>query len=370
MIQLFRPHVSEAAIVAANAVLRSGWIGLGPKTAEFEADFGRYTGSRYAVAMSSATAALHLAMIASGVKPGDEVLTVSLTFVSTNHAIKYAGANPVFVDIDPQTLNMDLDAAEKLITSKTKAIVVVHYGGNPCDLGRLYQLAETYGLKVIEDAAHACGASYHGRKIGGFGLTCFSFHAVKNLPLGDGGMLTTNNESLYQTLLRLRWMGIDRSTFERTAGGYQWEYDVSEIGYKCHMNDITAAMGIEHLKDLDQWNARRRSLSALYRRNLEGLCAKGLVSFVSMTAATESASHLCVIRVKNRDRVVDKLKVMGISTGVHYRPNHFYKIYEQARRGSLQETELAYAEILSLPMHLHLTDEQVTEVCRALETVL
>lgn len=371
MIQLFKPQMSEAAIAAANEVLRSGWIGLGPRTAGFEKRFSEYVGSRYAIALNSATSALHLAVVGSGIKPGDEVLTVSLTFVSTNHAICYAGALPVFVDVDSGTLNMDLKMAEKLITKKTKAIIVVHYGGNPCNIPELYGLAERHGLKVIEDAAHACGASYNGKKIGSFaGITCFSFHAVKNLPLGDGGMITTNDQEVYDRLMKLRWMGIDRSTFQRLAGGYQWEYDVSEIGFKYHMNDISAAMGIEHLKELDSWNDRRRCIAAIYRRELASLCERGLLSIVETTDNAVSANHLFVIRVKKRNAVIDQLKERGISVGVHYRPNHHYDVYKAARRGKLAETERAYAEIISLPMHLGLTDEDIVKVSGAIREIV
>jgi perosamine synthetase len=196
MIQLFKPYMSEESIKSVTEVLRSGWIGLGPKTAEFERAFAEYTGAKYAVGVNSATAALHLATIVSGIGPGDEVLTTSLTFVSTNLAILYQKAKPVFVDVDPRTLNLDLGKAESLVSPHTKAIMVVHYGGNPMDIDALYAFAARYKLAVIEDAAHACGASFRGRRIGSFGLTCFSFHAVKNLPLGDGGMLTTNDTAL------------------------------------------------------------------------------------------------------------------------------------------------------------------------------
>jgi perosamine synthetase len=243
MIQLFKPYVTEEAINSVANVLRSGWIGLGPKTEQFEKAFAEYVGAKYAVAVNSATSALHLATIVSGIGANDEVLTTPLTFISTNHVILYQQANPVFVDVEERTLNLDLAKAESLVSPRTKAIMVVHYGGNPLDIDRLYDFAARHKLKVIEDAAHACGASFRGGRIGSFGLTCFSFHAVKNLPLGDGGMVTTNDKALYDRLMRLRWLGIDRSTFARSEGKYQWEYDVAEVGYKYHMNDISAAIG-------------------------------------------------------------------------------------------------------------------------------
>lgn len=369
MTQLFRPYVSEEAIRAASEVLRSGWIGLGPKTAEFERQFADYVGARYAVAVNSATSALHLAMEVAGISAGDEVLTTAFTFVSTNHAILYQHAEPVFADVDDATLNIDLAKAERMVTPKTKAIVAVHYAGNPVDIDRLYDFAATHRLAVIEDAAHACGASFKGKRIGSFGLTCFSFHAVKNLPLGDGGMVTTNDQDARDRLNRLRWMGIDRSTFARSAGDYQWEYDVSEVGYKYHMNDINAAIGIEHLKRLDEWNARRSQIAALYQTTLSNLTPHSL-RFLTQTPGAESSNHLCVIRVKNRNQIVDSLRGKGVHVGVHYKPNHYYPPFAKASHDGLQVTKCAYDEVISLPIHLMLSDIDVLDVCIALRESL
>jgi Predicted pyridoxal phosphate-dependent enzyme apparently involved in regulation of cell wall biogenesis len=370
MIQLFKPLVSQEAIDAAAAVLNSGWIGLGPKTLEFEQQFAKYIGCKYAAAVNSATSALHLACIVSDIKKGDEVITTPITFVSTNHVILYQGATPVFCDVDESTLLIDLDKAEKLVTKRTKAIMVVHYGGNPVAIEKLYAFADRHNLKVIEDAAHACGATYNGRKIGSFGLTCFSFHAVKNLPLGDGGMVTTDDESIYQELIRLRWMGIDKSTFARNKESYQWEYDVTEVGFKYHMNDIAAAMGIEHLKRLDEWNKRRQDMVDLYRRLLSDVSSEN-INFLNITPGAQSANHLCVIKVKNRDKAVDKLKEAGIGVGVHYKPNHLYKPYAAYSTGVfLPVAEKAYSEIISLPLHLYLTDDDIKFVVQAIKRIL
>jgi perosamine synthetase len=369
MISLFRPVVSEEAIAAVSEVLRSGWIGLGPKTREFELHFAEYVGARHAIAVNSATSALHLAMIAAGVGPGDEVLTTPFTFVSTNHAILYQQAHPVFADIDERTLNLDLRRAEELVTPRTRAIVAVHYGGNPVDLDRLYNFAARRGLAVIEDAAHACGATYRGRRIGSFGLTCFSFHAVKNLPTGDGGMVTTNDDAVYERLERLRWMGIDQSTFARSGGGYRWEYEVGEVGFKYHMNDITAAIGLEHLKQLDAWNGRRREIVGFYRALLADLVPHSL-RFVETTPGAVSANHLCAIRVQERDAVVEDLRTRGIGVGVHYRPNHLYPPFASCRRGDLSVTERVYREVISLPLHLQLLDGHVRAVADALRAAI
>jgi perosamine synthetase len=369
MIQLFRPYVSEEAIAEVAATLRSGWIGSGAKTAEFEERFAEYVGARYAVAVNSATAALHLAMVVSGVRPGDEVLAPSLTFVSTSEAILYQGATPVFVDVDERTLIIDLEKAERLMSPRVRAVVVVHYGGNPPDLDAVYSFARRHRLAVVEDAAHACGATFRGRRVGSFGLTCFSFHAVKNLPVGDGGMLTTDDEAVRAQLVRLRWMGIDRDTFARSANGYHWEYDVVELGYKYQMNDITAAIGLAHLPRVDEWNGRRREIVDVYRNELGGMESRGL-RFVEHTDGATSSNHLCVIRVPRRNAVVEALKRGGIFVGVHYKPNHHYPLFGEARRGDLSVTEQAYEQIMSLPLHLLLTDEDVREVCHSLRAAL
>lgn len=368
-INLFRPYMCEEAIQAVGDVLRSGWIGLGPKTAEFEAAFARQVGARYAVGVNSATSALHLAMIIANVRDEDEVLTTPMTFISTNHAILYRRATPVFVDVDDRTLNLDLAAAEKLLSPRTRAIVAVHYGGNPLDMDALYAFGARHGLTVIEDAAHACGAAWRGKPVGSFGLTCFSFHAVKNLPTGDGGMITTGDEAVYELLRQLRWMGISRSTFDRAQGQYKWEYDVPEVGYKYHMNDITAAIGLANLKHLEEWNARRREIVRLYRRELAELCPAKL-RFVEETPGAVSANHLCAIRVPHRNDVVNALAKRGIGTGVHYKPNHLYAPYADARRGDLRVAERAFAELISLPLHVLLTDDDVQYVCAALRDIL
>ena len=230
MIPVFRPSMGEDEVNAVSSVIRSGWIGLGPKTKEFEDNFSKYIGSRYAVAVNSATSALHLAMLVMGVKRDDEVITTPMTFVSTNHAILYCDATPVFCDIESDTLNIDASKIEALITTKTKAIVVVHFGGYPVDMDSINSIATQNNLKVIEDCAHGCGGEYKNRKLGSIGdIGTFSFHAVKNLATGDGGMLTTDDPTIYSKLMKLRWLGINKDTWSREENDtkqYSWYYDV------------------------------------------------------------------------------------------------------------------------------------------------
>jgi len=361
MIDLFKTYVSEEAIPEVNKVLRSGWLGQGPKTEEFEDQFADYVDADHAISTNSATAALHLSLLALNLAPGSEVLTTPLTFVSTNQVILHAGLTPVFVDID-DTLNMDLDKARDMLTEKTRAIIAVHYSGNTFNMAKLYAFAKKHCLHVIEDAAHACGSTYMGLPIGSFGTTCFSFHAVKNLPMGDGGMITTNDSNIKDKAKRLRWSGIDRSTYDRSHNSYSWEYDVKEAGFKFQMNDINAAIGLANLKRLEEWNSKRRELAKRYDDNLEGY-----VEFPAPTPGCLSSTHLYVVRVNERDRVVNKLRRLGITTGVHYKPNHHYEIFRNYRRWEdMPETEKAYKEILSLPMHIGLTEHDVDFVCEKL----
>ncbi len=365
-VQLFKPNISEAAIEAVSKVLRSGWIGLGPKVAEFEEKFASHVGAKYAVAINSCTAALHLALIISGIKEDDEVITTPLTFVSTNHVILYQRAVPVFSNIDPITYCISPESIEKMITPKTKAIMCVHYGGHPCDLDRLYKIATKYNLKVIEDAAHACGSSYKGRKIGSFGLTCFSFHAVKNLPTGDGGMITTNDEGEYQRLKKLRWLGIDKDTYVRRgqdeAGAYLWKYDVPEVGYKCHMNDITAAIGIEQLNLVEEQNNYRRKLAEIYN---QGLIHPDIISLPYVSPDVVTAQHLYVIQVKRRDDLIVRLKAHNIDAGVHYLLNNMFPMFMNYRADVNAAIEIS-GNIISLPMHTLLSEEDVNRVINVL----
>ncbi len=365
VIKLFHPYIPEEFCDDLKDVLQSGWIGQGGVTERFEKEFAEYVGAKYAVMTNSATSALNLAVEVSGLREGDEVLTTPITFVSTNHAILNSGATPVFVDVDYYSLNIDLDKAEAAITSKTKAIMAVHYAGNPVDIYKLYALAEKYNLKVIEDAAHACGASYDNHNIGHFGLTCFSFQAVKNLPIGDGGMIVTNDEEQYKHIRSLTWMGIDRTTFDRSRTPYKWEYDVTKVGYKYHSNDIMACLGIQGLKHLATWNGIRADLVKAYKENLEH------VEWLTPTPNSISANHLFVIKVDNRDYVHDKLLEAGIESGVHYKPNHHYSMYNlPAEKESLLNADLAYSRILSLPLHTRLTNEDVERVCKKLLEVV
>ncbi|MCL4498885.1 MAG: DegT/DnrJ/EryC1/StrS family aminotransferase [Chloroflexi bacterium] len=360
MIPVFRPSITEAEIEAVAEVLRSGWWGLGPKTHQFEQEFASFIGARYAVGLNSATAALHLGLHVLDVE-GGEVITTPMTFISTNHAILYNRAIPVFADIRPDTLNIDVADIERKITPRTKAIMTMHYGGHPCEIDEILALARPRGIKVIEDAAHACGAEYKGRRIGSHtDAACFSFHAVKNLATGEGGALSVQDPELEGRLRRLRWMGITKDTWERSEDltKYSWYYNVEEVGFKCHMNDIPAAIGLVQLRRLPETNARRRSIAERYNAGFAGL--EWLERPVERPYV-KSSFHNYVVKVPDRDRFTAYLQQNGIATSVHYIPNHLYSMYKPYYT-PLPVAEDIWHRIVTLPLFPDLTDEQVDHV--------
>ena len=378
MIQVFKPSLGEEELDALREIFRSGWVGLGPKTAEFERAVAAYVGAPHAVALNSATAALHLACAALGIGPGDEVLVPTITFVSTAHAPGYVGARPIFVDVDPQTLAIDLNDARRRLTPRTRAIMPVHYGGHPCDMNAVWAFAAEHNLLVIEDAAHAMGADYDGKRIGNVDRSdavCFSFQAVKNLCVGDGGMITFKRPELLPTINRMRWCGIDKSTWDRTESiladqaegtrryaNYGWYYEIHELGHKYHMNDIAAAIGLVQLGKLDAMNARRREIAQAYDRAFAGA---GWITTPAEPTHGRSAWHNYVIRTPQRDALNLFLKERSIATGVHYMPIHLQPYYRKQARISLPVAERVWTELLTLPLYPGLTDEEVDYVCES-----
>ena len=376
MIQVFKPLIVPEAIQAVQDVLQSGWIGLGPKTKQFEEDFAQYIGVPHAVAVNSGTSALHLAIILSDVGDGDEVITTANTFVSTNHAILYQKGIPVFCDVEKETGNIDANLVEGLITERTKAIITVHYAGYPCDMLKLVEVCKKHNLKLIEDCAHACGSkisvesrspnetnSMDWQRVGTFGdFACFSFHAVKNLPMGDGGMLITKYIEDYEKAKKLRWLGIDRDTFKRASstnsipGKYLWKYDVPYVGFKYHMNDINAAIGIEQLKYLDDHNLKRCQIAKIYEGELGSISG---ITLPKYKVNRISSCHFYPIFVENREDLIIKLKENDIHPGVHYLRNDIYPIYQQA---NLPNTEYISEHELTLPMHLFLTSDDLNKI--------
>ena len=358
MIKLFHPSLGQEELNALKEVFESGWIGLGPKTEEFERKFAEYTGTKYAIGLNSATAALDLSLKLLNINYGDQVIVPTVTFVSTAHVVSYNLAVPIFVDVD-ENLSIDIDDLKRKITPKTKAIMVVHYSGRPVDMDRLKKV--TGNIPIIEDAAHATGSVYKGIKCGNLGtLGCFSFHAVKNLTTGDGGAITTNNKEFYTRANRLRWLGIDKGTWDRTEDNlsYWWEYNVTEIGLKCHMNDISAAIGLAQLKKLDEMNEKRRQIAQMYTKELKS--NKYISTPIGDTKDSKSSWHIYCIKCKKRNDLSFYLKGKGITTGVHHKPIHLYKCYNNIP--SLPKSESQYEQILSLPIHPELSVSDIRKV--------
>ena len=360
MIPVFRPKMNTEEILSElRIILNSGWIGLGPKTAEFEEKFAEYIGVKYAVGVNSATAALHLANHTLQLKSEDEVIVPAMTFVSTAVTVMHAGGKPVFCDVLPDTLCLDPEDIRRKITKNTKAIIPVHFGGHACPMDEIIEISNEFNLTIIEDVAHGCGGKYKDKMLGSVGsMGCFSFHAVKNLPTGDGGMITTNDEDTYKQLKELRWVGINKDTWERDTGGYSWQYSVDKIGFKCHMNDITAVIGLSQLKSLDEHNMRRREIAETYSRELN---SEDWLDIPTNKDYAESANHNYVIKTHLRNDLNKYLSSKEISTGVHYEPINHYGVFDGIR-ADVPVTESSWESILSLPIYPDLNDEDLNKV--------
>ncbi len=362
--QLFKAVLTEEAIQEVVGVLRSGWTGLGPKTKQFEKDFAQYLGIPHAVATNSCTAALHIALKLIDIQPGDEVICTALTFVSSNMVSLYEKAVPVFADVD-ETLCIDPIDIERKITSKTKAIIAVHYAGHPCDMDKINALAHAHNIWVIEDCAHASGSEYHGKKVGTLGdVGCFSFHAVKNLSISDYGMVVTHNELWAQRAQCLRWFGIDKSTYTRGVNGkYHWDYNVNELGYKYNPNDIMSALGLVQLRYLDRDNAYRQMLVNIYRRALGN---NPFIQLPVVHSNVKTSNHLFYVQTGQRDELIEALSRNDICSGVHYRPNYHYDLFRPYLRGELPRSEQIWQRLISLPLHLGLQVDDVLRVCQVI----
>ena len=366
MIPVFRPSLTEKEIKAVTETLKSGWWGSGPKAFEFEEKFKKYVKIKYAVALNSGTAALHLAGKLLNLKPGSEIITTPLTFISTAYLADYNNLKPVFADIEEDTLNINPDDIRKKITNKTRAIVLVHFGGHACRMDEIMEVAKKNDLYVIEDCAHAAGASYKGKRLGTFGdFGCFSFQAVKNLATGDGGMLTTNSEEWANRAKILRWVGINKETGERaSADQYTWEYEIAEVGYKYQMCDILAAIGIVQLERLDEMNRRRKDITKRYNEAFEG--ADWIETPVEKDYCS-SSNHNYVIKVKkNRDKLMRYLKEKGISSSVHYLPAYKHPVYRHIK-ADCPVAEEVWKKLLTLPLFPDMTGEEVELVINSVK---
>ena len=353
-----RPSIEEEDLVAVSRALKSGWLTHGPVCRDFETNSPRTSVRAVAVALSSCTAALHLALVAHGIGPGDEVITTPLTFCASAHVIEHVGATPVFADIDSLTMQIDPGQIERVLGPRTKAIIAVDYGGHPCNIEEIVKMARDRGVAVIEDAAHSLGAAVGDRPVGSIAdVTAFSFYATKNITTGDGGMLTTEDHQLADRVERLRLHGIERDAWGRYRQNGNWRYEVTEAGFKANMTDFQAALGMSQLRREPVMRARRAEIASRYSADFAAL--GDLVELPTVEEGMRSAWHLYPLRLAGaartgRDQLVEDLRLLGIGTSVHFIPLHLSPHFRKRfgfRGGEFPVAENAFSRELSLPLY-------------------
>lgn len=362
----------EAESLAVEKVLKSRWLTMGKVTQEFETSFAAHVQAKHAIAVTNATAALHLACLALGLGPGDEVIVPSLTFVATANAVRYVGATPVFADIvSDDNLNISPESIKASMTPRTRAIIVVHYSGYPCDMESILSIAKQNGLFVIEDAAHAVGSELNGRHLGTWGdIGCFSFFSNKNMTTGEGGMMTTDSDELAQKLNRLRSHGMTSLTWDRHKG-HAYSYDVVDLGYNYRIDEIRAAIGLVQLSKVERNNERRRSLTQVYRDALQELAPQVNVPFQNHVGKT-SAHIMPVLLPKDTKRqdFIESMKGNGIQTSIHYPPIHTFTSYKDDMVWNLPITEDIAQREITLPLYPAMSNDDVIVVVSAIQASL
>lgn len=360
MIPYGKQTIDQDDIQAVVDVLQSDFLTTGPKIAEFEQTVADYVGAKYAVAISNGTSALHAACFAAGIGPGDEVITTPLTFAASANCVLYCGGTPVFADVDPKTYNIDPEDIQRKITDRTKAIIAVHLAGQPCDMDAIHSIAREHGLIVIEDGAHALGSVYKGKKVGSMSdMTTFSFHPVKPITTGEGGMIVTDNEDFYKKMILFRSHGITRDDSMMTRNDGPWFYQQFDLGYNYRITDIQCALGCSQMKKLDRFLARRKEIVAHYNEAFAD-CDNIITPY--QLSDTESGWHLYIVQVKNCDRrqVFEKMREKGIGVNVHYIPVYMHPYYQEHGYENVHcaNAEEIYSHIISLPLYPGLTSEQ------------
>jgi dTDP-4-amino-4,6-dideoxygalactose transaminase len=371
------PAIGAAEIAEVVETLESGWLSTGPRVERFERAFAEYTGAHHAIAVNSCTAALHLSLLASGIGPGDQVITTPMTFCATANVIVHSGATPVFADIDPQSFNLDPQAAEAALTSQTKAILPVHFAGRPAEMAAFGRLAAHHNLALIEDAAHCVEGIAQGRRVGSIGnFTCFSFYATKNLTTGEGGMVTTADAEAAAFIRQASLHGMSRAAWTRYAPGGRPQYDVLMPGFKYNMMDIQAAIGLHQLAGIDTRLARR---AAIWREYDAALASLPLRRPAPLADGDVHARHLYTVLVDeraaglSRDELQGRLQDRGVATSVHFRALHLHPYYQERfglRRGMFPAAETVSDTTLSLPLSAAMAPDAVERVIEALHDVL
>ena len=362
-IPFHKPHITQNEIDSVIETMQSGWLTMGPKTIEFENTFKIYIGSQFAISVNSATAALHLALNAVGVGNGDEVIIPTNTFIATAEAVVYSGAKPILCDVEENYHNLDINLIEQLITPRTKAIIPVHFGGNPCDMDEIKKIANHFNLKIIEDAAHALPSSYKNKKIGTLSdAVCFSFYATKTLTTGEGGMVTTNNSKIAEKVRIQRLHGINGDAWKRYEQDNDWYYEVIDLGYKYNTTDIQSAIGLVQLEKLEWMRDERKMIAEKYKNAFAGK-----LNFINEDNNNESSWHLFVIKIGSRDELHQKLKEKGISTSVHFIPIHKHPYYKNRFSFDNEKypvANLVFEQSLSLPIYPGLGETEVEYIIK------
>ncbi|MEK5443668.1 UDP-4-amino-4,6-dideoxy-N-acetyl-beta-L-altrosamine transaminase [Fredinandcohnia sp. FSL W7-1320] len=371
-----RQFIDNEDIEAVSNVLKSDFLTTGPLISKFEKEIADNVGAKYAVAFSNGTAALHAACYAAGIKDGDEVITTSMTFAASANCVRYLGGIPVFADIDPNTYNISPEAIKPLITQNTKAIIPVDFTGQPAELDQIMSLAKEHGLLVIEDAAHALGATYKGRKIGSISdMTMFSFHPVKHITTGEGGIITTNIKDYYEKLIQFRSHGITRETTKLNEYHGSWYYEMQFLGFNYRMTDIQASLGISQLKKLEPFIQKRKQYVQMYNKAFEN---KNEVKIPILPNGIDSSWHLYIIRLDlenlgtSRREIFDALQKENIGVNVHYLPVYLHPYYQKLgyKKGLCPNAEKLYEEIISLPLFPTMSKTDVNDVIEGVNKVL
>lgn len=370
-VRLFVPNVGQEELDNIKDSFDKAWIGLGPKVSQFEEEWREYIGCKASVGLNSATAALHLSLAAFNFPEGKKVMVPAITFASTAFAPVYNRLEPLFVDVDPETLSLSLEDMERKYTKEVVAIMPVHMGGHPAQMEKIMDFARAKGLKVIEDCAHTAGASYKGKKLGTWGdIGCFSFEEKKAMTTGDGGMMVSDDEELIYPMKANRWVGIDKDTWKR-VGGYtdkavdarHWHYDIAVLGYKYNMNDLAASIGLAQIKKLDGMNQRRAEVVKRYLKGMEGLQS---MQPLFPYNADENNYWIFGIHYAERDDLILYLKARGIATSVHYMPLPQQPYFQRWNNNDTPVADKVWQTMISLPLHARLTDEEVDYVVDAL----
>lgn len=372
-----RPFITEEEINEMVDTLRSGWLSMGPKTIRFEEEFSKYIGINRSIAVSSWTAAGHLALEAFGIKRGDEIIVPTMTFPATAEIVCYFGAKPVIVDVEEDTLNISLKEIEKALTPKTKAIIPVHYAGQPCDMDEIMEFARQHNLKVLEDAAHSLPAFYKGRKIGTIAdVTCFSFYVTKTLATGEGGMICTNDEEIAERCAIMRLHGINRDAWKRYSEAGSWYYEVVAPGFKYNFTDLQASLGLPQLKKVDDlWNSRKY-IASKYTEAFKDL---DLITLHTIKPDRETSWHLYPVRLNldmlkvGREQIIEELKKNNIGVGVHFMPVHQHLFYSETFNLDDRNYPVAssvFPRLLSLPIYPGMTDKNIEKVINVFTDIL